>query len=176
LETAGERVRLHPLEREFLGASTAADRAELVGVRRRTRRLRAMVAALSVLLLVAAGAVVVATNLRADAVGARQLSLSRQLATSSELAVGVDPRRTALSALGAWQAAPTVEARSVLLATAADAFRGRMPAHASLVSSVATAQIRRNRRAARRAHRAHRAEPDRARHRRVRDGRRAGPR
>ena len=107
-------------------------------VRRRTRRLRVLVAALSALLLVAVGTVVVATNLRGQAVDARQLSLSRQLAASSDLAVTSDPRRAALLALGAWQAAPTVEARSALLATAADAFRGTMTAHPrGAVSAVA---------------------------------------
>jgi len=126
LESAGDRVRLDVAEREFLDRSRAAERAEADGVRRRTRRLRGLVAALSALLLVAGGAVAVAMNLRADAVDARQLGLSRQLASASELAVGVDPRRAALLALGAWQAAPTPEARSALLSTAADAFRGTM--------------------------------------------------
>jgi WD40 repeat protein len=131
-------MRLHPVERDFVARSDAADRAGLVSVRRRTRRLRVLVAALSALLLVAVGTVVVATNLRGQAVDARQLSLSRQLATSSDLAVSSDPRRAALLALGAWQAAPTVEARSALLATAADAFRGTMtPAHTGPVSAVA---------------------------------------
>ena len=138
LESAGERVRLDAAEREFLARSRAADRAEAVGLRRRTRRLRALVAALSALLLVAVVAVVVATTSRAEAVGARLLGLSRQLAVSSELAVGVEPRRAALLALGAWQAAPTPEARSALLATAADPFRGTMVGgHESPVTAVA---------------------------------------
>ena len=64
LESAADRVRLQPVEREFLDRSNAAEQAGAVAVRRRTRRLRALVAALSVLLLVASGAVAVASALR----------------------------------------------------------------------------------------------------------------
>jgi WD40 repeat protein len=137
LESAGDRVRLDAAEQEFLTRSRAADRAEAADLRRRTRRLRALVAALTVLLLIAGVAVVVATRSRSEAVDARQLALSRQLAASSELAAAVDPRRAALLALGAWQAAPTPEARSALLATASDPFRGTMAGgHESVVNTV----------------------------------------
>ena len=125
-ESTADRAPLPPTEQEFLDQSNAADQAGLVHERRRTRRLRGLVAALSVLLLVAVGAVVVATDRNADAVDAGQRSLSRQLAASSALAADVDPQKATLLALGAWQAAPTVEARSELLATASDPYQGVM--------------------------------------------------
>ncbi|MFI9816544.1 serine/threonine-protein kinase [Saccharothrix variisporea] len=144
LESARDRVRLQPAEQEFLARSTAAEQAGQLAERRRTRRLRTLVAALSVLLLVAAGAIVVATRFGQDARAQRdraeesgQLNLSRQLAAEAALARGVDPRRSALSALGAWQAGQTVESRSALLAVAVDGYRGRMTGHEGVISSVA---------------------------------------
>ncbi|MBB5957975.1 WD40 repeat protein [Saccharothrix tamanrassetensis] len=144
LDTARDRVRLQPVEQEFLVRSNAAEQAGQVAARKRTRRLRALVAALSVLLLVASGAVVVATQSqrkanaerdRADS--SRQLGLSRQLAAEAAQAGGVDPRRAALTALGGWQAGDTVEARSALLAVQSDSYRGRMTGHEGPISSVA---------------------------------------
>jgi WD40 repeat protein/serine/threonine protein kinase len=144
LESARDRVRLRPAEEEFLARSNAAEYAGQIAARRRTRRLRVLVAALSVLLLVASGAVVVATQLRQNALDERgradlsaQLNLSRRLAVESTLAVGIDPRRTAMLALGAWQASETAEARSALLGNKTDHYRGVMTGHTGPISSVA---------------------------------------
>ncbi|MBP2327712.1 WD40 repeat protein/serine/threonine protein kinase [Kibdelosporangium banguiense] len=138
------RTQLQPAEQEFLVRSNAAEYAGQITARRRTRRLRTLVAALSVLLLVAAGAVVVATELRQDAQDERnradigkQMNLSRQLAAEASLARGTDPRRAALSALGSWQAGETAEGRSALLGTQTDHYKGRMQGHQGAVSSVA---------------------------------------
>ncbi|WP_433259826.1 protein kinase domain-containing protein [Actinosynnema sp. CS-041913] len=144
LDTARDRVRLQPVEQEFLIRSNAAEQAGHVAERKRTRRLRSLVAALSVLLVVASGAVAVATvsqqaaseeRDRAETSG--QLNLARQLAAEASLARGVDPRRSALTALGSWQAGDTVESRSALLAAQSDSYRGRMTGHEGPVSSVA---------------------------------------
>nr|WP_042180530.1 serine/threonine-protein kinase [Kibdelosporangium sp. MJ126-NF4]CEL14428.1 High-affnity carbon uptake protein Hat/HatR [Kibdelosporangium sp. MJ126-NF4]CTQ88793.1 High-affnity carbon uptake protein Hat/HatR [Kibdelosporangium sp. MJ126-NF4] len=139
-----DRTRLHPAEQEFLDRSNTAEHAGAIAARRRTRRLRTMVAALSVLLVVAVGAVVVATRLRQDAnterdradLG-RQLNLSRQLAAESELARGIDHARTGLLALAAWQAEHTVESRSAVLGVQTDHYRGRMLGHDGPVTAVA---------------------------------------
>ncbi|CAM3535290.1 WD40 repeat domain-containing serine/threonine protein kinase [Kibdelosporangium persicum] len=138
------RTELRPSEQEFLDRSNAAEHAGQIAARRRTRRLRTMVAALSVLLLVATGAVVVATQLQRDASNerdradsGRQLNLSRQLAAESELARGIDHARTGLLALGAWQAGQTVESRSALLGVRADHYRGRMLGHDGPISGLA---------------------------------------
>jgi WD40 repeat protein len=145
LESAGDRVRLQPAEYEFLARSNAAEQAGALATRRRTRRLRGLVGALTMLLVVASVAVLVALEQRQDAQEQRtvadtesQLNLSRQLAAESALTRNVDPRRAALLALGAWRAGPTVEARSVLLGTATDSYRGRMAVgHEGAVTSVA---------------------------------------
>ncbi len=84
---------LGPDEREFLDRSNEAEHAEQLAARQRTRRLRGMVAALSLLLVLASVAGVVAFELRRTAQGerdradaGRQLNLSRQLAAESALA------------------------------------------------------------------------------------------
>ncbi|ONI83004.1 hypothetical protein ALI144C_18330 [Actinosynnema sp. ALI-1.44] len=138
------RTGLQPAEQEFLHRSNNAEHAGVIAARRRTRRLRTMVAALSVLLVVAVGAVVVATRLRQDASNerdradlGRQLNLSRQLAAESELARGIDHARTGLLALGSWQAEHTVESRSAVLGVQTDHFRGRMLGHDGPVTGIA---------------------------------------
>lgn len=147
LEWAGDRVRLHPAERDFLARSNAAEQAGALATRRRTRRLRVLVVSLSMLLVIASVAVFVATRLRqeavtqqADAVAAGRLDLSRQLAAESTLARGVDPRRVALTALGAWQAGQTIEARSALLTAAEDSYRGQLTGHTSAATAMAVSQ------------------------------------
>ncbi|WP_158851900.1 serine/threonine-protein kinase [Saccharothrix deserti] len=144
LESARDRVRLQPVEQEFLARSTEAEHAGQVAARRRTNRLRGLVVALSLLLVVASVAVVVATRLQQSATAerdradvGRQQNLSRQLAAESALARAVDPRRSALTAYGAWRASPTVESRSALLAAGVDAYRGRMQGHAGAINSIA---------------------------------------
>ncbi|QQQ73767.1 protein kinase [Saccharothrix sp. 6-C] len=144
LESARDRVRLQPVEQDFLARSTAAEHAGQVAARRRTTRLRGLVAALSLLLVVAAVAVVVATLSRQSAQAerdradnGRQQNLSRQLAAESALARAVDPRRAALAAFGAWRASPTVEGRSALLGATTDAYRGRMTGHVGAINGLA---------------------------------------
>ncbi|MCC8249202.1 serine/threonine-protein kinase [Saccharothrix luteola] len=144
LESARDRVRLQPVEQDFLARSTAAEHAGQLAARKRTNRLRGLVAALSLLLVVASVAVVVATRLQQSAQAerdradtGRQQNLSRQLAAESALARTVDPRRAALAAFGAWRASPTVEGRSALLSATTDAYRGRMTGHVGAINALA---------------------------------------
>ncbi|HEU5475530.1 MAG TPA: serine/threonine-protein kinase [Actinophytocola sp.] len=144
LEGAWGRVQLQPAEQEFLARSNAAEHAGQLTARRRTRRLRMLVAGLSVLLVVASVAVFVATRSQREAVAERgradegaRANLSRTLAAESALARGIDARRVALLALGAWRADETVEARSALLANQTDHYRGLMTGHTDNVTSVA---------------------------------------
>ncbi|MEU4761686.1 protein kinase [Actinosynnema sp. NPDC023794] len=144
LESARDRVRLQPVEQDFLTRSTAAEHAGQLAARKRTNRLRGLVAALSLLLVVASVAVVVATRLQQSAQAerdradtGRQQNLSRQLAAESALARTVDPRRAALAAFGAWRASPTVEGRSALLSATTDAYRGRMTGHVGAINALA---------------------------------------
>ncbi|PSL56030.1 serine/threonine protein kinase [Saccharothrix carnea] len=144
LESARDRVRLQPVEQEFLARSTAAEHAGQLAARKRTNRLRGLVVALSLLLVVASVAVVVATRLQQSAQAerdradlGRQQNLSRQLAAESALARLVDPRRAALAALGSWRASPTLEGRSALLSAITDAYRGRMTGHDGAINALA---------------------------------------
>ena len=144
LESARDRVRLQPVEQDFLARSTAAEHAGQVAARKRTNRLRGLVVALSLLLVVASVAVVVATRLQQSAQAereraddGRQQNLSRQLAAESALARPVDPRRAALAAFGAWRASPTLEGRSALLSAITDAYRGRMTGHVGAINALA---------------------------------------
>ncbi|MER5268412.1 protein kinase [Actinosynnema sp. NPDC002837] len=147
LESARDRVRLQPVEQDFLARSTAAEHAGQLAARKRTNRLRGLVVALSLLLVVASVAVVVATRLRQSAQAerdradtGRQQNLSRQLAAESALARTVDPRRAALAAFGAWRASPTVEGRSALLSATTDAYRGRMTGHVGAINALAVSE------------------------------------
>ncbi|MEU5693131.1 protein kinase [Actinosynnema sp. NPDC020468] len=144
LDSARDRVALAPVEQEFLRRSDAAEHAGQIAARRRTRRLRTLVLALSLLLVVASAATGIAVVLQRSAQAAReradtsrQLSLAGRLAAESALARGVDPRRTAILALAAWQAAPTAESRSALLEARAESYRGRISGHEGAMSSVA---------------------------------------
>jgi WD40 repeat protein len=144
LESARDRVRLRPVEQDFLARSTAAEQAGQLMTRRRTNRLRGLVVALSLLLVVASVAVVVATQLQQSAQAerdraefGRSQNLSRQLAAESTLTSLVDPRRAAMAALGSWRAGSTLEGRSALLSARADSYRGRMTGHLGAITGIA---------------------------------------
>jgi WD40 repeat protein len=112
-------VGLADLEREFLAVSDQAEAAEHAARTRADRRLRVLVAALAVLLLVVSGAGGVAAWQRATALAAEQAAQSGQLAAESATLAADNPDAAALAALAAWHESPTVAARSALLSTAA---------------------------------------------------------
>jgi WD40 repeat protein len=108
LDWAGGRTDLTPDERAFLQAS---DRDR----RRRTRRLRGLVAGLATLLVVALVAGVSAVLARNDAERERRDALSRQLAAESLAEVDIDPVDAMRKAVQGWRTSQTVEARGALL-------------------------------------------------------------
>ncbi|MFJ1581984.1 hypothetical protein ACIOC1_01495 [Streptomyces sp. NPDC088197] len=125
-EADGGPDELTPTERAFLDASTAARRREEQAAARTTRRLRALTATLSVLLVLAVAAGATAwTQSRSNerqrraADAARQVALSRQLATTSDALVGSDPELASLLAVQAYRESPTTEAVVSLEAAAA---------------------------------------------------------
>ncbi|MFF7158023.1 hypothetical protein [Streptomyces sp. NPDC008139] len=125
-EADGAADELTPTERAFLDASTAARRREEQAAARTTRRLRALTATLSVLLVLAVAAGATAwTQSRSNerqrraADAARQVALSRQLATTSDALVGSDPELASLLAVQAYRESPTTEAVVSLEAAAA---------------------------------------------------------
>lgn len=123
LEAATERVAaeapiLPPVARDFLRASTALREAEQHGVARRTRRLRQLVAALSVLVLVATAATAIAVLARNDVLAQRDEGLSREIAKSAVALRVSDPALAVQLALVALRVWPTAEARGALMSTA----------------------------------------------------------
>jgi WD40 repeat protein len=104
--------RLNDLEREFLAASIEYEQA----ARRRTKRIRQLVAALTALVLVSMGSLsILAFHQRAVANVERDLAVSRQVATVADQLRETDPALAMQLALAAYRTAPTPEARSSLL-------------------------------------------------------------
>lgn len=111
-------------EQEYVGASVAQAEREATTERRRTRRLRAMVAVLTALALVSGALTWAAVRSRDEArhqeelaAQARDEALSRQLAITADDLRETDPALAAQLALAAYRAHPTVQARSSLLTT-----------------------------------------------------------
>ncbi|TDC50421.1 hypothetical protein E1281_22010 [Actinomadura sp. KC345] len=143
LEAAAEWAGAHPdyltvRERAFLDASTAAELARKAASERRTRTLQGLVAALSVLLLVAVCAGTVAVTERVEADDQRRLARSRQLAAEALTRLPTDVPGAADRAVRAHRLAPTLDARSALLSIAGrQPYQHRLSGHAGMVKSVA---------------------------------------
>ncbi|WP_204041326.1 nSTAND1 domain-containing NTPase [Acrocarpospora phusangensis] len=112
---------LNRLERQFLLASEARQRAERTVERRRIRQLRRMLVALTVLVLLAAGGTVVALDQSQAAELARSAAQARQLALTAQSMVGTDPDLAGLLAVSAYQESPDPRTLSALVSTAASA-------------------------------------------------------
>ena len=106
---------LNVLEREFLQASVGNTRAEERAARRRARRLQRLVAALTVLVLIAAFLVVYAFRQQAAATQQRDLAISGQVAMVANQLRGTDAALAMQLSLAAYQIAPTAEARTSLI-------------------------------------------------------------
>ncbi|WP_432036573.1 hypothetical protein [Streptomyces cucumeris] len=123
--TPEARGDLTTLERDFLTASTTARDQERHAAARTARRLRRLTATLSVLLVLALTAGVVAWSQyrtseqqRHKAATAQQVSLSRQLAAQSDTLLQTSPDLASLLAVHAYQTHPTKEATASLYAAA----------------------------------------------------------
>lgn len=132
-EREDRRASLTEVELEFVTASEVAEDAAREAVRRNTLRLRRLVGALSVLLVVAmvAGGLAiwqqrVADDERARAERQRAAAVSRLYAQESLTARDADPRRSLLLAMASWQLTPTVEARGALLSAQLVPYRGTL--------------------------------------------------
>ncbi|GLW05205.1 hypothetical protein Misp01_03350 [Microtetraspora sp. NBRC 13810] len=135
---AGEhRDDLTAAERAFLTAGLAARDEERRTAARTARRLRALTAALSVLLLVAATGVLVVWRQERAAQDERRQATSRQLAAEARAAADGDVRRAAALALQAYRTAPTAQARDAVLSiAAAPAYTSRLTSAAGAVGAV----------------------------------------
>lgn len=107
--------RLNDEEREFVDASTAAERARDADRRRAVRRLRRLVACLVVLVLVSASAAVLAVTAQREATRLRDNTLSQRAADKATDLLRTRPVDAAALALAAYRVAPTTEARNALI-------------------------------------------------------------
>ncbi|GAA1020580.1 hypothetical protein Aple_078720 [Acrocarpospora pleiomorpha] len=111
----GHQDAMTPLARDFLEASIAQEEEALRLARRRTRRLRAMVAGLATLVSLTLGATALALHSQQALKEQRNVAISRQIASDADRLRAGDPALAAQLALIAYRLAPTAEARSSLL-------------------------------------------------------------
>ncbi|QDO46972.1 helix-turn-helix domain-containing protein [Streptomyces sp. RLB3-17] len=135
---------LTALEREFLVFSTTARRREEEAAGRTTRRLRQFTLALSILLVLALTAGLIAwqqyrvsEQQRHQALTAQRMAVSRQLAAESDGLIGANPDLASLLAVQAYRTSPTKEAIASLFAAAALPLQHRLTVHTDGVTSVA---------------------------------------
>ncbi|MEV5977437.1 WD40 repeat domain-containing protein [Streptomyces sp. NPDC052114] len=133
-------------ERDFLAASTAARDHERRAAVRTTRRLRRLTVTLSVLLVVALAAGLIAWDQyrtsegrRRTAVAEQRDALSRQLAAQAAILLTDESELASLLAVYAYRIRPTAEATTSLLAAASRPLQQRLTGHDGEVESVAIA-------------------------------------
>ena len=115
LTTTSGSAGLSPAELRYVDASTALSESELRRERFRSRRLRLLVAAVSVLTLLAGSFAGFFARSTATARTERDQALSRQIATEAERIAPQDVALAAELALVAYRTSPSLEARSALL-------------------------------------------------------------
>jgi hypothetical protein len=99
---------------DYLAASRAQQTADLARTRRDNRRLRRLVAGLTLVLLIASGAAILALNATRDAQQQTRLARSRELAVLANTLMDDQPHRAVLVALEGFHTAPTREALSTI--------------------------------------------------------------
>src|SRR5262245_58056173 len=114
-ELAGDERRLPRVEREFLGASIDAQTRELKDARRRTRRLRVLLAGVAVALVVALVAGAFAAAQRGRARRSATVAQAGRLAAESREAAAKHPDLALLLALEADRRNDSVDSRGALL-------------------------------------------------------------
>jgi WD40 repeat protein len=133
--SAGDNeAELTALEREFLDASIAAERAqraaqeaERLRERRQNRRLRVLAATLAVVVLAALASAGIAVGQRQQAVAKSSLAQSEALAASSAAVATTNLRGADLDALAGWQTNQNPASRGALLSSEADPYLGTFP-------------------------------------------------
>jgi WD40 repeat protein/transcriptional regulator with XRE-family HTH domain len=108
-------LRLSQVEKDFLEQSDLLATRTALAVRRRTVRQRLLVLAAVVAVVVAATFAAVADAARTDALAARDIALSQQIASTVQTLRVTDPAVAAQLSIAGYREAPTSEARSTLL-------------------------------------------------------------
>ncbi|MEU8028243.1 hypothetical protein AB0C13_06335 [Streptomyces sp. NPDC049099] len=133
---AAHDSRLTSRERCFLDASREAQASEMAAVRRRAVRLRQLVTLLTVLVVIAATAGVLAVGSRSSAIRQRNVAIARKAA---EDAAGLRQQNPALAAqlnLAAYRLAATDDVRDQLMSTFPTPYTSRLTGHTSDVVSI----------------------------------------
>ncbi|WEB38091.1 hypothetical protein MOV08_01375 [Streptomyces yunnanensis] len=120
------RAELTALEGRFLDASIAAAMSEQTAVRRRTRRLRQLVALLTTAVVVASVSTVLAFRAQWSSDRERDLAVSRQVAIEAMAQRATTPALAAQLGLAAYRLAPTAEALGAVLSTFATPYAHRL--------------------------------------------------
>ncbi|GHF65202.1 hypothetical protein GCM10010218_53340 [Streptomyces mashuensis] len=130
-------VSVDAVERAFLDASTAQAASELETERRRTRRLRWLLATVAVLLVLAVTGGTAAVVMDRRAVAERGVARAGELAFRSVALGASRPEVSMLLATAAWRQAHTPAAAGALLSAQAQAYAGRLAGHRGPVFAVA---------------------------------------
>jgi WD40 repeat protein/transcriptional regulator with XRE-family HTH domain len=135
------RDSLSPLTRDFVAAGLVAERLQQAAERNRTRRLRRLVAALTVLVILTVGLAgyafqqrEAATTARDNATGARNTAQSREVAVEADQVRRQNASLAAQLSLAAYKIRPTPDARASLLESSGS------PAEARLIDSTGVVQ------------------------------------
>jgi WD40 repeat protein len=156
-EDLGKRAALLPLAGEFVTASVAAGTVRERLERRRTNRLRSIVAVLTVLVVAVAGLTAYAFGQRQDAtsaeaaairaevgaLGERDQADSREAAFVADQLRGTDPSAAAQLSVAGYRIAQTPQAAASLLDASGTSFATRIEDSASPVQAVALSPDRR---------------------------------
>ncbi|MFI7680707.1 hypothetical protein [Actinophytocola sp. NPDC049390] len=132
------RSRLHDAvvtarERDFLQASLAAH----TGERRRVRGLRAGLALLSVLLVLATGALAYAVRAGLSAEEQRTAALAQSALREAAALLDTDPALATQLTVAAHRLVPTAASRAAVLTLFADPYAARLTGHAGVVHALA---------------------------------------
>jgi WD40 repeat protein len=124
---ASDRVDLSPTARDFLRASIRRDRL----------RRQSAITVLSILLVLALAASVLAVTQQRAAEQQRDVAVSRQAAGQALELRATNPALASQLSLAAYQLVPTTEARGSLLSIAADPYATRLTGHTTGLTRVA---------------------------------------
>lgn len=128
---------LNPLETAFLGASAGREKAEQNIERRRTRRLRRLVGALTVLVLTAGALAGYAQNQREAATDATYVATSRATAVRADELRGEDTAAAAQLSVAAYAMSDNADTRASLIESTGTPSATRLLGFKGIVESVA---------------------------------------
>jgi WD40 repeat protein len=126
-----------PLERQFMDAAKALASKQLEAAQRSNRRLRALTALLTVLVLAIGLVAFMAIRASQTVSQQRDIAVSRQLIREGDDLGAVDPETARLKSLAAWRIHPSDDARLAMVVTASLPGIAVMTGHTAAVKSVA---------------------------------------